>query len=743
MKKYVKHAVAAALIFSAFICLDKIIPAPLGLSLYIASLYAGGQPIILAAVYLGASFLSGNGTIILSSAVQATLLGCVFLLYGRKKRKPSVEMVLYVFASSIVYLIFDERAPILQKLVYMAVISLFSATLSIALQAVREKGTTVKPLKGELLCAILSLTALGAGAEKLLGAGIYRGASVAAIMLAVVLFDDETPALIGAALASAFVINDAQPKFFLPYLVFFLIYYAFAEKSRLVSALLVITAEAGFAFYFGFYGEYGYAEAVYFCAPQLLAALLPKKLFAPEEYGYLSVEQALNKSALNSLRGYAARTLSEAADSFLQMKAAISYLNVNSPSDKKITQKIAAEVASACKKCPSYERCSRVGVPDRAMLERIAEIGFAKKRVTIIDIPKALVDVCANPNSVIFEVNKLIDGFSDMKEREEKTEDLKRVLHLVASGMTAALTKLSDDFSAPVRSDVKAERALIKEFKRSGVRVKGLALKGSGVQSEANIVYDEKVFDESRAISALSSVLGLDFEKTHSAKVSASATAATFTVARPMSVAYGVSSATKYCSKKSGDVYSVERISPDKVFIALSDGMGSGEDAGNVSEATISLIEAFYKAGFDSKTVLPLVNKILSFAKEDDFSAVDICVVDVFDGSCDFLKIGAPYGFILSKEGVRYLEGSSLPLGILDTLSPTVAKTNVVKGDMLLFLTDGVTDAFGSSSEMIEYLKTTPLINPQSVSDSIIKKALSLCGGTAQDDMTVFCARVI
>ena len=730
--------------FLSFTCLENVLPAPLSLSLYIGLLYAGANPVLLATLYVSASLLKGDLFVIVSAAVQAALIGSVFMLYNKKKRKPGVELVVFVFLSSVIYLVFDERADVLYKLVYMAVISLFSATCSIACQALRDKGLSVKLTKGESLCALTCVILLGSGAIKLIGVDVYKGISVALVMIAAVTFDDEFPALFCAALCSVFLINYGQTAYALPYAVFFAVYYAFAERNRLISALLVIAAETALAFYFGFYGEYGYAESVAFCVPQLIAALIPKKWIVSEDgFGYLSVEQALNKTSFNAMRSMTASALNQTADSFLQIRDALSSLGANTPSDKKLAKKIAAEILRTCEKCPSYQKCRISKMPDKATLERTAEIGLAKKRISIIDLPKDILDRCVNPNGIIFEINRLIEGFSDMKERLEKTDGLKNVLLSLSSGMSAAAQKLSDDFSAVTHYDAKTEKALIKEFKKTGVKVKGLTLRGNKEDSEICLVFSEKQFDREKALYAIYECIGKDFEQTFTAKVSAKTSAAVFTVKKPFSCAYGVSSATKYNSSGSGDVFSVERISADKVFIALSDGMGSGEKASSISDSAISMIESFYKAGFNSPTVLSLANKILSFVKEDDFSAVDICVVDLNDGKCDFYKIGAPYGFILSKEGVRYLEGSSLPLGILDSLTPTVASTFAATGDMILLLTDGVTDAFGSSAEMIEFLKTAPVKNPQEVADVVIKKALSLCGDFAPDDMTALCVRII
>ena len=196
---------------------------------------------------------------------------------------------------------------------------------------------------------------------------------------------------------------------------------------------------------------------------------------------------------------------------------------------------------------------------------------------------------------------------------------------------------------------------------------------------------------------------------------------------------------TKTNKKKSGDTHSVTKISEGKFLIALNDGMGSGKKASETSATTISLIETFYKAELSSETVLSTVNKILSFNGEDNFTALDIGVIDLFSGSADFIKIGSPYSFVITKDAVKIVEGSSLPLGILDELHPTVCKTELHSGDVVVFVSDGIPDAFGSSSDFIDFLSAQRALNPKSLADNILEKALLLDGQVAKDDMTAFC----
>jgi stage II sporulation protein E len=205
---------------------------------------------------------------------------------------------------------------------------------------------------------------------------------------------------------------------------------------------------------------------------------------------------------------------------------------------------------------------------------------------------------------------------------------------------------------------------------------------------------------------------------------------------------FGIAKHTKDNSTSSGDTYSVTRLDGDKFLVALSDGMGSGKQAETISTTSLTLIESFYKAGIESNVILNTVNKLLAINTEDSFSAMDISVIDLKNLQADFIKYGSPYGFIIGEEGIKIIEGNSLPLGIFNELKPSICTDYLRDGDMLLFLSDGVTDAFKSASEIIDFLRSVPALNPQTLADAVMDKALKLNNGNKLDDMTALAVRV-
>lgn len=205
--------------------------------------------------------------------------------------------------------------------------------------------------------------------------------------------------------------------------------------------------------------------------------------------------------------------------------------------------------------------------------------------------------------------------------------------------------------------------------------------------------------------------------------------------------AFGVAFCVKDGEKASGDTHSVIKINEHSFLMALSDGMGSGEYARRVSETAMSLMEAFCRAEMPQKVMLETINKLLCFNRDERFTCIDAATIDLNTLSASFVKIGSPVGLIVRKGEIKVLESRSLPLGILDNLHPATDCEILQKDDIVVFMSDGITSAFDSVSDLYDYAARLKPLNPQALADKILAEAKTRSGGV-NDDMTVLCVRV-
>lgn len=201
-----------------------------------------------------------------------------------------------------------------------------------------------------------------------------------------------------------------------------------------------------------------------------------------------------------------------------------------------------------------------------------------------------------------------------------------------------------------------------------------------------------------------------------------------------------VSRAVKEDEKISGDNFSVEEYSQNQMVAMISDGMGSGEQACNDSRSVIEFMEKFMEAGFSKEKALMMANS--AFFSQDpgvSLTTLDICSVDLLNGEADFIKAGAAESFLKRGANVEEITADTLPLGSVEEINSMQIMMQLCDADMLIMVSDGVTDAFGEfgARRLRNIIAKTNYVNPKEFADHLLKCAISCQGGHIRDDMTV------
>lgn len=203
----------------------------------------------------------------------------------------------------------------------------------------------------------------------------------------------------------------------------------------------------------------------------------------------------------------------------------------------------------------------------------------------------------------------------------------------------------------------------------------------------------------------------------------------------------GVAKIGKGCDKISGDTFLMTELPGGKEGVVLSDGMGSGESAFKESAMVVELLEELLGAGFPPETAIRMMNTALVAGREEvRFSTVDMCIFDLYQGTCEILKAGASVTFIRSRGGVEKISSDSLPVGVVQELEIEKSVRQLEDGDFVVMVTDGVLDALpvGEQEAMLGALiGGTTICNPEELAHYILEQVLELSGEIPADDMTV------
>lgn len=222
----------------------------------------------------------------------------------------------------------------------------------------------------------------------------------------------------------------------------------------------------------------------------------------------------------------------------------------------------------------------------------------------------------------------------------------------------------------------------------------------------------------------------------------------TLQTANRFGVQTGMASSPKESHGVCGDTCAVVRLNKGKVALLLSDGMGSGSAAAAESSMAVRFIEKLLSAGFDVDVAVKTINSMLLLkAPDENFATVDMAIIDTYSGEVEFLKIGSAPSFIKRVREVSSIKSTSLPIGILSHIEIEPIKSQVVPGDIIVMVSDGIVDAPRGGMEKEEwlenFLRRIPGNHPQQIADHVLQKAVEMAGGRLRDDMMVLVARIV
>lgn len=747
MKKndVLKNFVLYPVYLLVFCALNKVYAdVPFSCAIYASILPATGNVVGTTICFIASFLVYRDFSTLFLATVFAFVYVVIYLIYLKRKRKIGVESMLFVFLGLLAYVFYFKGGFSIEKLVYTSIIAVFSVCTTCAVSALKYKKLSRNTNVYEAVSCALTYVFISIGLINLFGMQTYKPLSLLLFVLVSRYYKNELSGYLSMIAALPLVVVTKSHVFLTVYAIFALTFTAVKSNPPIIISSALIACELILGVVFRFYGEYLYVDAIPTITAFIICGIIPTSVFdtLSQKYNF-SAEDTLIRSVINKNRADTASRLYEISNVFYKMQDAFLNLKKCSENVDEIIDKMVDEVIfNTCSNCQLKNRCINKNAPKRDLVEKIVRIGVSKGKVSIVDLPRDFTNVCLFPNSAIFEVNRLIGAYYDYLRSAEGSDKSKEILSLQSAGVAEVLKNLAFTLSKTSTENEKEEKRILKVLSKHGFKCEAALCYGEGNDTEIALFAKSESLDKHDAAKILSKAYQTKFSLVRNEAVFQNANALSLKFSPKFDAAFGVSRITKNGSELSGDCHSLIKIDERRFLVALSDGMGSGKTARLTSETALDLIESLYRAGLKSEYVLKLVNKLLAFSIDDNFSAIDVALVDLSEGVTSFIKIGSPYGFILSNTGIKYIEGSSLPIGILDELRPTTATTTLDDGDVIVMLSDGITDAFGSSSELIDFLKSAPILNPQELSDVLAEKALELSHGVAEDDMTAVCVRL-
>ena len=212
---------------------------------------------------------------------------------------------------------------------------------------------------------------------------------------------------------------------------------------------------------------------------------------------------------------------------------------------------------------------------------------------------------------------------------------------------------------------------------------------------------------------------------------------------------YDISAINLPSEEVSGDYYDVISVSPGQWGIVIADVFGKGIPASLVMASFRASLLAEIRNNYAIRTIMRKVNKLIWESVEPE-RCVTACygVLDTGAGVLTYSNAGHLYPLLIRRSEVRHLARGGMLLGAIEGASYEEERVQLEPGDLLLFFTDGLTEAEDSTGEPFgeDRLREAAIavldLGCSDIVKHIHQTVVGFSGASLADDFTVVALKV-
>ena len=723
---------------------------PFAFGLLFALVWCNQKIYFLAPLYILAGFLTTLSvqSLIIDGVTVGVFAIAYFLHYKFKKPLNPILIGFYAFLSQFarLYIASFESVLFWQGIVSV-IIGLISLYAYLHLfQGIALKGLRRKYTVDEIICLGVFIFAFGAGLYSLpLGEYFFISISTFLILFVTFIFGTTQSLLLATFLGLGCAFSSEQ-FLYLPHLIFMsLIASATCCTKRVYACISVILIDILSGLYFLPFYSLEHLLCTFIGA--ILFLVIPKRFLSIiTSYIIKDKEDIAVRTIINRNRQALQARLYDLSEVFYDMKN-VFYGMVKGIKDIDEVLPYLVETVKQrnCLNCPNKQNCLRLNASDtNRAFEDLLKYAYERGRVSLVDVPPVLTANCNRISYVINSINGIVDEYKSNLQSINNLDSGKILLSEQMWGVSQIMKSLASEVNLNVTFDTTLENKIMEDLMYAGIVCsEAIVYHQQEEVCSVTIVVNNKNLDNEKINKVISKTLNTPMEIISINKgEKAGFSVVVMQNSNAFDMVFGSAGAVKSNSAKSGDTHSILKLGRDKILLALCDGMGSGREAERTSSLALGLLENFYKAGFDNNLILTSVNKLLSLSGDETFSAIDACVVDLHNGTCDMIKVGSPPSFIKGENALQRIDTGALPLGILEEIHPNIRSFVLKENDMIVLATDGIIDSFSNYDEISNLINETNTTNPQHLANVILNRALENNKNYPEDDMTVLIGRI-
>ncbi len=444
--------------------------------------------------------------------------------------------------------------------------------------------------------------------------------------------------------------------------------------------------------------------------------------------------EGLRRSVVMRLE-HTARAMGEVADTVTEVSKKLAA--VHPPEPDSFYRQVSREICRSCGLCGFCwnEHYGDTLEAFRAMTPFLQEQG----RIERGQFTGHLARHCSRAEALVQQINRDYMDYRVKAAAYARLSEIRSVVTEQFSSTSALLGELSREVAATGKVDEDAAARVTAVCEQHGLRVEDAVcfLTKTGRMTVEILAEDTRLrLDEAAWQEGMEDACGRVFD--HPAVMRMGEHLKISLCEKPRyRIEVGASQLTCSGETLCGDAYEAFADGTGRQFVVLSDGMGSGGRAAVDGAMAAGLATRLIQSGVSADSVLRMVNTALMVkSEEESVATLDVAAIDLHTGRIESLKAGAAATLLKSMGRVSRMEQASMPIGILQEARFARGHDTLVKGDVLVVMSDGmVTDGIGWVEEYLrEYDETKGGMSR--LAEELTAEARRRQQGSHEDDIT-------
>ena len=351
---------------------------------------------------------------------------------------------------------------------------------------------------------------------------------------------------------------------------------------------------------------------------------------------------------------------------------------------------------------------------------------------------------CMRPDQFVLQFKKMFEVYKNDCMWTQKIDECRGAVYSSFSGIADILAKSGNSLLNEAVCDSAAAEDVRLRLRKEGILTKEVFVSGSNENTSVRIKL-ESCGGFGRCENAVCKILEETFNQPfiRTGLRSCPDCRCTYVVKPSFSITTAVAGAIKANKKVSGDYVIYSLLDRHTYAIILCDGMGSGEVAREESRTSAGLLMRLLETGLEPQTAINLINAMLLCAFSGTLTALDLCLINLDDGTSRIYKCGGASTYTKTGTDVSHISAKTLPAGTFIIGDTEVFTIPSAKGSMVVLVSDGVASAEKNKLPWIKnMISTYDGTEPEALASMILKKAKESFDSNPEDDLTVVAAYI-